>query len=233
VTMNRCSIRGNWATGGTNGGGGVQHSGAGTYTYTNCTFSGNKTNAYGGGAFVGMNSNMPTKFTNCTFSGNKAVQRGGGIFTGADGPTSQDVVKIWNCILYGDVADGSAAEEIDSGAPISDPWGYRYVWVRNTDMMQDFAAFFHQSGNMAAYPMFVDPVDASLAPTAAGDYHLQSDSQCIGAADGTIAPNNDIDGESRPQGSDYDMGSDEVLGGGIGGAFGDMLSKSLPYYWRE
>ena len=212
-TMNRCYIRGNWAKGGTNGGGGVYHPNAGTYTYTDCTFSGNKTNGNGGGAWVGLNTNMPTRFTNCTFSGNKAVKRAGGIYCGPASSGSQDVLKVWNCVLYGDIADAGGCEEMD-GSGTSDPAEYRYAWVRNTGMMQETAAFFHQSGNTAAYPMFVTPVDASLAPTSAGDYHLQSDSQCIDAAEGTIAPTDDIDGDPRPDGSGYDMGSDEVAGAG-------------------
>jgi hypothetical protein len=61
-------------------------------------------------------------------------------------------------------------------------------------------------------PLFIDPAN--------DDYHLGDGSPCIGAgtssidADGTLiyAPDDDIDGDSRPQGTDYDIGADEYVG---------------------
>ncbi|MBI4652066.1 hypothetical protein HY745_12485 [Candidatus Desantisbacteria bacterium] len=56
---------------------------------------------------------------------------------------------------------------------------------------------------------FVDPQPASEAPTALGDYHLNSNSPCIDQGTDAGAPSDDIDGEDRPNGTGYDMGSDE------------------------
>jgi len=54
-----------------------------------------------------------------------------------------------------------------------------------------------------AFNIFSDPMLAS------DEYHLTQDSPCIEAATSTDAPYSDIDGESRPQGNEYDIGVDE------------------------
>ena len=43
-----------------------------------------------------------------------------------------------------------------------------------------------------------------------GDYHLQSSSPCIDAADPAATLDVDIDGDIRPQGAAHDMGADEA-----------------------
>lgn len=46
-----------------------------------------------------------------------------------------------------------------------------------------------------------------------GDYHLASDaSPCVDTGTATDAPANDLDGTSRPSGSDWDMGAYELVG---------------------
>jgi parallel beta-helix repeat protein len=45
-----------------------------------------------------------------------------------------------------------------------------------------------------------------------GDYHLKPLSPCKDAGTAAGAPDNDIDGDSRPQGSGYDIGADEFVG---------------------
>ncbi len=57
------------------------------------------------------------------------------------------------------------------------------------------------AGNINADPLFVG----------SGDYHIQAGSPCIDTGSATGAPSDDIDGDSRPQGAGYDMGSDEAL----------------------
>ena len=44
-----------------------------------------------------------------------------------------------------------------------------------------------------------------------GDYHLKSNSPAIDEGTSTGAPADDIDGDARPQGAGYDMGSDEYV----------------------
>jgi hypothetical protein len=68
-------------------------------------------------------------------------------------------------------------------------------------------------------PVFVNPQLASAAPTPAGDYRLQSTSPCIDAGSDIVTgvPDNDIDGDIRPQdgnasaSAEYDMGADEYV----------------------
>jgi hypothetical protein len=43
-------------------------------------------------------------------------------------------------------------------------------------------------------------------------YHLTASSPCIDAGATVIEPTDDIDGDSRPQGDDYDIGADEFVG---------------------
>jgi hypothetical protein len=60
---------------------------------------------------------------------------------------------------------------------------------------------FPGTGNINTDPLFVD--------AAGGDYRLQAGSPCIDAGDPATTLTEDIDGNSRPAGSGYDMGAYE------------------------
>lgn len=80
----------------------------------------------------------------------------------------------------------------------------------------DFNAFWGNAGghisgahgfgpnDLVGDPMFVDLEGA--------DYHLSIGSPCIYAASSSAAPDTDIEGNSRPQGPDVDMGAYEAMG---------------------
>lgn len=200
VTVERTILRGNRASA---NGGAVWHQG-GRYNFTNSTFSGNYAVGNGGGVMMATNTGYPT-FNSCTFSGNSAGL-GGGLYVSNPVDTA-DRPKVLNCIMYGDDARSSVVlEEIDgTGA------GYlARTQVQYTDIMQDFTVFNSQIGNINASPQFVAAVAASSAPTNSGDYHIQTGSPCEGAASASYAPADDIDRGARPQGTGYDMGSDEI-----------------------
>ena len=70
------------------------------------------------------------------------------------------------------------------------------------------------TGNLDADPLFINPLPPGVAPTAAGDYHLQQGSPAIDSGTGDTAawpaiPADDIDGNLRPSGGEYDQGADE------------------------
>jgi predicted outer membrane repeat protein len=154
----------------------------------NCMITGNKaTIYYGGGAY--FNNCIDAEVINCTFSGNEAA-RGGGIYCVGS-------LTVKNTILYGDWAWENDNNEIDGNSfdiSYSDIWQANYAGINN---------------NVSTNPMFVNPRPYTEAPTTAGDYHLQPNSPCIDIGTSVGAPSDDIDGDSRPQGSGYDMGADE------------------------
>jgi parallel beta-helix repeat protein len=55
------------------------------------------------------------------------------------------------------------------------------------------------------------------------NYHLSSGSPCVDRGTSTGAPSEDLDGESRPNGSGYDIGADEHV---------DSDGDDLPDYWE-
>ena len=69
-------------------------------------------------------------------------------------------------------------------------------------------------GNIDEPPLFIDFQQASSGnPTDAGDFHIQSGSACKDAipAASYSGPADDIEGDSRPYNTDYDMGADEYV----------------------
>ena len=208
-TITNCTITGNDAT----IGGGIQSSHA---SITNCTISGN--NAERGGGIVAVSSPIAnctitnnlgggiiTTFSpieHCTISENIAgIELAGGITKDCDFLALP--LTIMNCILWGN--SGYLAPEI---AVISlgglEP---STAIVQYSDIKGGEAAVFIDlfctlqwgPGNIDANPVFVG----------GGDYHLTSFSPCIDA--GTDAGvYDDIDGDVRPIGAGFDMGSDEA-----------------------
>jgi len=110
-----------------------------------------------------------TSITNCTFLGNEASENGGGIASVAGSTTS-----ITNCTVWG-----------STGGQIHDD-GYGDPPVVSYSNVQ---GGFAGDGNIDADPLFVD--------AEGGDLSLQPGSPCVDAADGTAAPELDIDGNPR------------------------------------
>ncbi len=107
-TLTNCVFSGNRAE---EWGGGMYNQDAGSSpTLVNCTFSGNW--AMIGGGMFNQDGSSPT-VTNCTFSGNSAGELGGGIYNEASSPT------LTNCILWGNIDSGGMDESAQiSGAAI-------------------------------------------------------------------------------------------------------------------
>jgi parallel beta-helix repeat protein/predicted outer membrane repeat protein len=73
-------------------------------------------------------------------------------------------------------------------------------------------------------PLGTGSIEADPLYAGNGDYHLTVDSPCIDAGSSEGAPVDDIDGETRSDGGDIDMGVDEYI---------DSDSDNLPDYWEH
>ena len=152
-------------------------------TITNSIFS---YNSAGGGGAIWIQPGSFSNITNCTFFKNSAGWKGGAILNSGSNPT------ITNSILWNDTApEGPEIGKYVDDDP--DPT------VNHCDIQEGYPG----NGNINADPLFVDPVNGNL--------HLQSGSPCIDAGTSEGAPNYDIDGDVRPQGSGYDIGADEFV----------------------
>ena len=197
-TITNCTISGNTAY---DGGGAISCYGSSS-TITNCTISGNTAHYCGGGlSFSG--SYETSTITNCTISENTTHYCGGGIVCSAyASPT------ITNCILWGDGA--AQGPEISLGSTsYPSSLAVSYCDIEGGEaavhMMESGCTLNWADGNIDAAPLFVGD----------GDYHLRVSSPCVDAGTAFEAPDYDIDGDSRPQGNTYDMGSDELSVEGV------------------
>ena len=196
-TITNCTITENSAA---QGGGVACGYGFSAPTILSCTISNNAA-TYGGGLSFWESGPM---ITNCTITDNTSPE-GGGIYSDySSSPTitnctlsentaeygrgifcdDDSFTTIANCILWSDSAPPNPEIFIESGQLVATYSNIQGGWIGE--------------GNIDADPIFVG----------GGDYHLTADSPCIDA--GTDAGiYTDIDGDVRPQGSDFDMGSDE------------------------
>lgn len=94
LTMSSCTIKGNSAE---NCGGGIQNSGGGTLSLTNCTVSNNSSGTAGGIENLGA-----ATVTACTLAGNSATYGDGGAMVCANAGSA----TFTNCTFYGNSADG-------------------------------------------------------------------------------------------------------------------------------
>ena len=203
-TITNCTISGNIAEG---DGGGIYFYYSPYYsppTITNCAITGNIAGGDGGGIYC---SYSPPAITNCTITGNIAEYYGGGIYCYYSDATITNCtisgnsatglysggggiycdyssLTITNCILWGDYALYGPEIDLYSGS----------VLVTYSDVQGGWPG----EGNIDLDPLLVGEVD----------YHLTAGSPCIdtGIDIGVYA---DIDGDARPQGAGFDIGSDE------------------------
>ena len=144
--------------------------------------------------------------TNCLVTGN-AADEGGGICV--DKHTSLDLrfstVSGNSARLGAGVGVRDTAEVKATSLVIWGNEGGREVHTEPAGTFRaaycNIAAGWEGEGNIDEDPLFID--------SANGDYHLTDGSPCIDAADALGGTSTDLDGDRRPQGDGYDMGSDE------------------------
>jgi parallel beta-helix repeat protein len=166
--------------------GGAGYLGGGVAAFTNTIFGNNSADNSGGG--VGENSGSYT-FVNCTFADNAAVNRGGGL----------DICNAFNFIKNSLFRGNTAPDGYDAGN-CSGASGYlgeiSYTMIDDVGINQTYT----DSGGIIAEqdPLFI------------ADYRIQTGSPAIDRGDAAGAPDDDIDGDFRPQYAAHDLGADEV-----------------------
>lgn len=168
-----------------NQGGGISISG-GQFDITNSVIAGNggAQTSFGGVHFDQID-NGTRRFDFNTVADNVAKD---GTSVGVVCTLVTQVVTFSDNIVYGNQIGGTRTQV--GGANCN--WTY-------SDIGPDTVS---GTGNINADPLFVDP--------AQNNFHIQSTSPVRGKADPGATVHVDIDGETRPQGSGYDMGADEI-----------------------
>ncbi len=212
--------------------------GGGLYANTSATFirssiSFNTANGVAGGVFVNAGTRVIT-LENSNLTDNIANSQAGGLYL--NGSTAY----ITNSVVSGNILTNPVGEKGGGGMYVNGgkAWVKNSIFWNNVAGQQGSGHDCYANGSAAitfTYSIVIDgintlagslgfySVDSSnieADPLFVGgtpyDYHLRSNSPAVNAGTSVGAPADDIDGDSRPQGSFYDMGSDEVVGvGGI------------------
>jgi len=162
--------------------------GGGTYCMggeiNDCMIRSNLAVSGGGG---GVYCQSDSAINRSTISGNSAGE-GGGVYCGYGG-------SLHNSILYFNTASLSGNNYYNSGS------GIRYEYCCTTPALD----VGWGGNNIADDPLFVD--------VAAGDYHLQSGSPCIGAGNNAyVVESQDLEGNARIINQTVDIGVYEFSG---------------------
>ena len=174
--------------------GGAMYLNAGSGTFTNVIMSENQ--APSGG--VGYLASGSTSFINCTFANNQATAGNGGVFRACN--LVDNTVR--NSIFHMNSASGTGNNAYKDCTP-----GLQFMTVSD-NMMYTMSPYIdggtvdESGGNMhSEFPI--------NNPMFTADYHIQTGSFAIDKANAAYAPDDDIDGEVRPNGAGPDMGADE------------------------
>lgn len=199
-----CIIRNNIATARGNnagGAGGLSNKNNSNPVVTNCLITGNKGDDGGG---VTNNLLCSATFINCSIAGNTALGAPGENNDNATGGGIQNYAystsNIYNCIIWGNTAraDSNLSSQ-DANSPFIIVNSIIEGGYTGTNILNDD-------------PVFVSPVAAINAPTAAGDYHIKCNSPAINTGNNFSYPSGmptDLDGNTRMIGAVLDMGAYE------------------------
>lgn len=236
-------ISGNEA-GANRSGGGIYSTGS-TLTVNDSTVSSNTAgvgnSGWGGGVyFTGTTLNM----SKAIIIGNTSTSDGGGLYTNASSEaTIINSLIAGNIIASNDYKYGGGIANLGTlnlyFSTISDNYVIRRgggLYAAGTENVVNSIVYGNNSGNgnpeiegtvesltlteTGGGVSFASPQPATNGnPTTSGDYHLQSDSNCIDTGDATNAAPDDIEGNTRPADilgegdgiDDYDKGAYEYI----------------------
>jgi len=211
------------------GGGGLYvtsvSAGATTFTFTNNVIAGNLAEGAVGGGVYGYLGHGDLIFNSNTIFGNTAsVGTGTGFQPGIGGGIhfwNVEVADIFNNIVWGNEAEGTDPYEETDDIYM----GASTIYLDNNDFSEISPGWVAGSpGNIDVDPLFVDTSDPDPSNW---DLHLSAASPAIDAGTFVGAPDNDFEGDVRPQGYDYDIGADEFIEDGDGDGIADEVD-TLP-----
>ena len=203
--IQNCIIRNNIATGRgilTGGAGGLSNKSGSDPIVVNCLITGNKGDDGGGVTNAEFSSST---YINCTISGNTALGAPGENNDNGTGGGMQNfgysTATLYNCIVW-----GNTAREFDNLSNLDA--ASRFI-IENSIIEGGYTG----TPVLDINPLFLNPVSAINAPTAAGDYHVTCNSVAINAGSNfsyfSNLPNVDLDFNPRIIGSKIDLGAYE------------------------
>ena len=169
----------------------------GIYAYNNATARLVNCVFYGNATSDGVLYAQSAKLvaTNCTLCDNTVNSGSYAV------QTYSGTATLTNCILW------------DGGNEIGTDWSSGLVAVTATYCDIEGSSVFPGTGNINS-----DPLLRTDSPG-----HISDGSPCIDTGTAVGAPNRDMDNESRPVGSGYDIGADEYL---------DTNGNGIPDWWQ-